>query len=223
MVLRTLRLLGLCAVLGGTLAAQHLAPRNLFPHSTDVGSARHGGTAFDPVTGAYTITGGGADLWGSADAFRFAWQRIEGDATLTATIQFPPGHHQPNEKAVLIFRQSLDPAARYADVAVHADGHITLQWRDVYAGQTDDVTDEVVAAKNHVVTLRIDRVGDLFTASAAGPGGKLTQFGSAVIALRDPVYLGLGVCAHDANGLASVTFSQVTLRHSGWGVLPAPH
>ena len=219
MLLRPLRLLGLVAVLAGTIAAaQHVM--HLFPHSTDIGSTRHGATLFDPASGAWTITGGGADMWGRADAFRFAWQRIEGDATLTATIQFPPGQHPPNEKAVLIFRQSLDPGARYADVAIHADGHITLQWRDVHGGQTEDTTADQRATHGGPATLRIQRVGDLFTASASGPDGTLTQFGSAVIAMHPPVYVGLGVCAHDANGLATVTFTHVTLKRDGWSVLP---
>lgn len=222
MVFRTLRLLGLAAVLAGTIAAaQHIALRNWFPHSTDIGSTRQGATLFDPAAGAWTITGGGADMWGRADAFRFAWQRVEGDATLTATIQFPPGQHPPNEKAVLIFRQSLDPRALYADVAVHADGHITLQWRDVYGGQTEDTTADMAAPHGGPSTLRIQRVGDLFTASASVPDGALTQFGSVIVALHAPVYVGLGVCAHDADGLATVTFSHVELRHDGWGVVPA--
>lgn len=221
-MVRTLRLLSLAAAFtGGLAAAQHIVPRNLFPHSTDIGAARAGTTSFDSATGTWTLTGGGADMWGTADAFRFAWQRINGDATITATIQFPPGEHPPNEKAVLIFRQSLDPAARYADIAVHADGHITLQWRDVYGGQTDDRTAEIAIPAGHTATLRIQRVGAVFTASAPGPDGTLAQFGSAVIALRDPVYVGLGVCAHDAGGLATITFSHVTLRHDGWGVLRA--
>ncbi|HLJ76448.1 MAG TPA: hypothetical protein VKT75_03500 [Acidobacteriaceae bacterium] len=223
MPFRTLRLVGLAAIFAGVLAAAQHVTRNLFPHATDIGSARHGATAFDPATATYTITGGGADMWGTSDAFRFAWQRIEGDATLTATIQFPPGQHPPNEKAVLMFRQSLDPASRYADVAVHADGHITLQWRDVYSGQTDDVTAGLATpAHGRTAVLRIQRVGALFTASAASPGSPLTQFGSAVIALRDPVYVGVGICAHDANGLATVTFSNVNLRHGGWSALPSP-
>lgn len=221
-MVRTLRLLSLAAAFtGGLAAAQHIVPQNLFPHSTDIGAARAGTTSFDSATGTWTVTGGGADMWGTADAFRFAWQRINGDATITATIQFPPGEHPPNEKAVLIFRQSLDPAARYADIAVHADGHITLQWRDVYGGQTDDRTAEIAIPAGHTATLRIQRVGAVFTASAPGPDGTLAQFGSAVIALRDPIYVGLGVCAHDAGGLATITFSHVTLRHDGWGVLRA--
>ena len=61
-------------------------------------------------------------MWGGADAFRFAWTRVSGDASLTATVVFPPGNHPPNEKAVLIFRQSLDPGSPYADIAIHADG-----------------------------------------------------------------------------------------------------
>jgi TolB protein len=187
----------------------------IFAGSTDIGAARKGSTAFDAATGTYQIAGGGADMWGAADAFHFDWQALEGDATLTAAVEFPPGPHPPNEKAVLIFRQSLDPGSMYADVAIHADGHITLQYRDVPGGVTDDVTADQhgpsLGAVARPTLLRIERDGDIYSAYAAGPDGKLVKFASAVIALHDPVYVGLGVCAHDADGVATVAFSQVRL------------
>ncbi|HEX4006245.1 MAG TPA: hypothetical protein VHX60_08725 [Acidobacteriaceae bacterium] len=179
-----------------------------FTSSIDIGAALRGSTAFDPTTSVYTLMGGGADMWGAADAFHFAWQRVSGDATLTASEHFPAGTHPPNEKAVLIFRQSLDPDARYADVAMHADGHITLQWRDVRGGATDDT----VAPEHGSVTLRIERHDDMYVAYASQADGQMDKFASVVVALQDPVYVGLGVCAHDAQGVATVTFSDVTLQ-----------
>jgi TolB protein len=187
--------------------------RGIFPGSTDIGAAQKGSSEFDPATATYRIAGGGADMWGAADAFHLDWQALVGDAALTAAVRFPPGTHPPNEKAVLIFRQSLDPGSMYADVAIHADGHITLQYRAVPNGPTDDILAPQHGSPDQPTPLRIVRKGDVFEAWAPGPDGRLVKFASAVIALHDPMYVGLGVCAHDAKGLATVTFSQVRIDH----------
>lgn len=186
----------------------------LFTGSTDIGVTRKGSSEFDPATVTYRISGGGANMWETKDAFHFDWLKLAGDATITASLQFSQGQHVPHEKAVLIFRQSLDPASTYADVAVHANGLIALQYRAVTGGTTDDIAATQTGAAEGPTTVRIERDGDLYSAWVAGPNGEWTKFASAVIALHDPVYVGLGVCAHDANGLATVTFSRVSIeRH----------
>jgi TolB protein len=193
------------------LVAFSAPSRGLFAGSTDIGVTRKGSSEFDPVTVTYRITGGGANMWETADAFHFDWQALVGDATLTASVQFLPGPHVPHEKAVLIFRQSLDPASMYADVAVHANGLIALQYRAVPGGTTDDIAATQTGAAAGSTTVRIQRDGDVYVASLAGPDGQFVKFASAVIALHDPMYVGLGVCAHDVDSLATVTFSRVRI------------
>lgn len=192
----------------GLTVAQEKTSHALFDGSTDIGAARPGSTAYDAKRGEYRIAGGGADMWGESDAFRFSWTRLSGDATLTADIHFPPGKLVPLEKAVLIFRQSLDPASAYADVAIHGDGHITLQYRKVTGGKTEDTT----STEHGSTRLRIERKGDQFTISAGPSDGQLVASPPVTVALHDPVYVGLGMCAHDADGLATVTFSNVQLE-----------
>lgn len=193
----------------GTVAAQQSvsAPQGIFTGSTDVGETQKGSTVYEPASGSYRVTGGGADMWGSADAFHFSWVRLSGDATLTADVHFPSGGVPPLEKAVVIFRQSLDPASPYADVAIHRDGHITLQYRAVSGGKTEDVT----SAEHGSTRLRIERNGNRFTAFTGSGDGKLTAFSTATVLLDGPVYVGIGVCSHNADGLTTVTFSNVTL------------
>lgn len=199
---------GLALPLATSAAAQQ-ASDGIFAGAADVGAALSGSTVYDPATGSYRVTGGGDDMWGAADAFRFTWMRFSGDGVLTADIQFPPGTKPPNEKAVLLFRQSLAPPSAYADVAIHADGHITLQYRASDGGVTADTT----ATQHGSTTLSIERKGNHFTAYASTPEGKMVEFASTDVALQDPVYVGLGVCAHDAKGLATVTFSNVRVLH----------
>ncbi|MGB7760202.1 MAG: hypothetical protein WBL61_10250 [Bryobacteraceae bacterium] len=192
----------------GTIAAQQSSGAlGIFAGSDDVGVAQRGSTVYDPASGSYRVTGGGADMWGSADAFHFSWVRLSGDATLTADVHLPSGGVPPLEKAVLIFRQSLDPASPYADVAIHRDGHITLQYRAVSGGKTEDVT----SAEHGSTRLRIERKGNRFTAFTTSADGKLTSFSTMTVLLDDPVYVGIGVCSHNADGLTTMTFSNVTL------------
>jgi TolB protein len=182
-------------------------PQGIFAGSTDVGQTQQGATVYEAASGSYRVTGGGADMWGSADAFHFSWVRLSGDATLTADVHFPAGHLAPLEKAVLIFRQNLDPASAYADVAIHADGHITLQYRVSSGGRTEDIT----SAEHGSSRLRIERKGNRFTAFTGSGDGQLAAFSAMTVPMEDPVYVGVGVCSHAADGLATVTFSNVAI------------
>ncbi len=179
----------------------------IFQSSSDIGDTRPGETLFDPGTNSYRVTGGGADLWGSADQFRFTWLKLSGDATLSADIHFAPGTGDPTAKAILIFRQSLDPGSPYADAAIHADGHITLQFRETAGGKTGDTT----SAQHGSTRLRIARKGDQFTIYAGTDARMEPASAPLSLALGDPVYVGIGVCAHNAAHLETATFSNVKL------------
>ena len=192
------------------LPAQQPTTHALFNHSTDIGPTRKGATAYDLSSGDYRLTGGGADMWGTSDAFHFAWTRLAGDATLSADVTFPQTGVLPLEKGVLILRQSLDPAAPYADVAIHGDGHITLQFRGSRAAKTEDIT----APPGLASRIRIERHGDTLTAFAGPNDRALTRIASTTLAFHGPAYFGLGVCAHNANGLVTLTFSHVELEHT---------
>ena len=185
-------------------------PSGVFTGSSDIGSTKAGTTVYDPSAKTYKVTGGGADMWGTADAFRLNWVRLSGDATLTADIQFPAENPVPLAKAVLIFRQSLDPGSAYADVAIHADGHITLQYRADAGGKTADIT----ATDRGVTRLRIQRQGNQFTAFTGSADGKWKAFSTQRISMQGAIYVGIGVCAHAADGLTTVTFSNVSIERS---------
>lgn len=176
--------------------------------SSDIGKTLPGSTVFDAASGSYRVTGGGADMWGSEDAFHFSWVKLSGDAVLTADVEFPADVPVPLEKGVLIFRQSLDPTSAYADIALHGDGHATIQWRAVAGGKTEDA----IAPLHGTMRMRIERKGNLFTTSVGPIGGKLTPFSSATVAMDGAVYAGIGFCSHNAAGLASAKFSNLTIE-----------
>ncbi len=147
-------------------------------------------------------------MWGTSDAFHLSWLRLAGDMTLSADVAFVGGSAPPLKKAVLIVRQSLDPGSPYADVAIHGDGHITLQYRLTQNGKTADT----VSTEHGSTRLRIERKGNQFTVSAGSSDTSLVALAPLSLVLHDPVYVGIGVCAHNASGVETVTFSNIHLE-----------
>jgi TolB protein len=179
----------------------------IFTGATDIGTTCDGSTVYSPSTGAYQVTGGGADIWGTTDDFHFAWVQVSGDVNLTADVRFPASAERLR-KAVLMIRQSLDPGSAYADVAIHGDGHINLQFRSVVGGKTDDT----LSTQHGSTRLRIERRGNQFTALAGEPGQALVPGTPVTVVMQDPVYVGIGVCAHNENAVEQAIFSNVTFK-----------
>lgn len=188
-----------------TLAGQSSGPLGIFKETADIGTTQPGSATYSAADRSYRATGGGADLWGKEDDFRFVWLPISGDAALEADITFPADDVVPKEKAMLIFRQSAQPDSAYADLALHGDGHIALQFRKTEGGQTEDLTATERGSKH----LRLQRRGDHFTASLGTAPSAMTTVLSTDVALHGPVLVGLGVCAHNAGGVNTAIFSNV--------------
>jgi hypothetical protein len=182
---------------------------SLFDSSGDVGiTPQKGKVEFLPAAGEYRITGGGANIWGDADAFQFAWKKLSGDIALTADVRFLGTGAVAHRKAALMIRQTLEPGSPYADVALHGDGLTSLQFRPAADGPTQEIRSDLKGP----VRIRIERRGDRFTMLAGAPGEELKPAGPATVALHDPVYAGLAVCSHDANVLETAVFTNVKLE-----------
>jgi len=181
----------------------------IFEKHADVGETpKAGSLEYDAVAGEYRVTGGGANIWASVDAFQFAWKRVSGDVTITADVRFIGTGAVDHRKAVLMIRQSLNPDSAYADVALHGDGLTSLQFRPKAAAATE----ELRSTLKMPVRIRIERHGNEFTMYAGKPGEELLATGPATVVLEDPVYVGIGVCSHDANVLETAVFSNVKIE-----------
>ncbi len=186
---------------GGTLGA--------FTDHQDIGATPKAGTAeFGAGTKEYRVTGGGANIWGKVDAFQFLYTKVSGDVTLTADVHFVGEGVEHHRKAALMIRQSLEPDAPYADVALHGDGLTSLQYRET-AG---DVTKEIRSDLKAPVRIRIQRRGNQFTIAAGSPAEELKPSGPVTVNLQDPVYVGLAVGSHNADVIETAVFSNVTLQ-----------
>ena len=181
-----------------------------FERSADVGQVSLPGSArFDSATGQYHITGGGANMWGTEDAFHFAWRRVAGDLKLSTKVAFVGTGGDPHRKAGWMVRQDLDPDAAYVDAVMHGDGLTSLQYRAEKGGPTQEIQTPIKAPAR----LLLERDGSLFTFSVVDVDGVLYPVGSMSVSLGDPAYVGLAVCAHDDTRRETAVFSEVE-RHT---------
>jgi hypothetical protein len=136
--------LALVAAVHGPLRGQDRAMRppaqNLFEKSQDLGTVLHPGTTeFNAERRTYTLTASGENIWGTQDAFQFAWKKMSGDVELSADISFNGMGVNPHRKAVLMIRQRLDADSPYVDAALHGSGLIALQYREAKGGTTTEI------------------------------------------------------------------------------------
>jgi len=175
----------------------------------DVGETpKKGSASFDATAGEYRLTGGGANMWAAVDAFHFVWKKTAGDFVLTADVHFIGAGALEHRKAALVVRQSLDANSAYADVALHGDGLTALQYRPVPGAETSEVRSPI----NAPVRIRLERHGAQLMMYAGKPGENLTPSGPVTIDFKGELYIGLGVCSHDANVLETAVFSNVNLK-----------
>jgi TolB protein len=217
-LVRILGILAIVAVLSCVVPVGHSAsgqgasaPVGMFEGHGDVGTVLHPGSVdYDAATKTYTITGSGENMWLSADAFQFAWKEVSGDVTLTADISFLNKTGNEHKKAVLMLRQSLDADSVYADVALHASGLTSLQFRDEKGAVTHEIQSNLSAPKR----LRIAKRGDYVYMSLSDAGEPKTAGGWLRIPLQGSFYVGLGVCSHDKDVVETAVFSNVELTQT---------
>lgn len=199
-----MRLAGLLFALTFVCGAAQLGT---FEGNGDIGSVEHPGSGqFDGGSRTYTVTGSGANVWGTSDQFHFVWKKIaNADAAIAATILLNSGG-DPHRKAMLMFRQSLDGDSAYVDAAIHGSGLAALQFRQSKGAPTH----EIEALAQAPSRLRLVKRGNnfyLFTGSGASPFA--FAGGSIALNFTAPFYVGVGVCAHNKDAELRASFQDV--------------
>ena len=177
--------------------------------ATDVGGALPGGQRRDGARGM-TIYGGGRDIWGAADEFRFVSRSVSGEFVLTATID-SLGDTHTYAKAGLMARADLSPDAAHVLLHVIPSGQVVLGRRDrAGAGMTELRVDSDVFP----VHLRLASTEGQIRAAYSTDATTWTPIGQAfpAQALGEVHELGLAVLSHDAGALTEARFSEVRLK-----------
>jgi len=197
----------LAAIAALWAVAASAEPVGEFGDHADVGEVSAPGSV-TLSDGSYRMTASGANIWGTEDAFHYAWTQRSGDLHIAADIAFEGAGVDPHRKAGPMIRQNLTPGSPYADVMVHGDGLVSLQYREVQDGPTR----QIVSAVRHPGRVRLEREGDFVYFSVAGEDGELEHAGGSFrIAFQAPYMVGLALSAHNDAVTETATFSNVEL------------
>ncbi len=178
----------------------------IFDGHGDVGDSPRPGK-LEHEGGVYRVTGGGANIWNEQDAFHFAWKRLSGDVDLQAAFELIGKGVEPHRKVVLMLRQDLSPGSAYADVCVHGDGLTSLQFRSHAGAPTREIRSPITGPRR----VRIERREQRVTIFAGGSDGRWVATGPQFVELRGQIYVGIGVCSHNADVLETAIFTELSL------------
>jgi fibronectin type 3 domain-containing protein len=206
------------AVCGGVEGANSLEASVQPPYpwaSQDIGSVGVGGSVTFS-NGVFTAGGSGADIWGTADAFRFVYLPLTGNGVITArvlSVQNTDGW----AKAGVMMRASLSANSAHAFVAVTPGNGVAWQSRSTTGGNTSNNN---TPGLNAPFWVRLVRSANTFTGYRSPDGVTWTQIGSAAITMGTTVYVGLALTSHNNSSLCTATFDNVTVP--GWQNLTVP-
>ena len=184
--------------------------------SRDVGNVGQPGSA-SYSNGRFTVSGAGADIWGSADGFHFLYQALSGDGVVTARLTSMQTTNA-YAKAGVMLRTSLAANSPHVVLDMVPGGGIEFMRRTAAGGSTTYLGGTSGARPQW---LRLSRSGDTISSFVSGDGSAWTAVGTTTVALGSTIYAGVVVCSHATAALNTSVFDQVTVS-SGSGGTPQP-
>jgi regulation of enolase protein 1 (concanavalin A-like superfamily) len=158
---------------------------------------------------AMTIEGSGADIWGTADAFRLHSQSWTLDGTVTARVTSVERTHEW-AKAGVMFRETLAPGSRHVMLIVSPGKGLAMQYRASPGGSSANVA--LAPGVSAPEWVRLTRAGNRFTGYASEDGVTWRTIGAITIAMSGDTYAGLAVTSHNNAQLATAAFERLELR-----------
>ncbi|MFM8358334.1 MAG: InlB B-repeat-containing protein, partial [Verrucomicrobiota bacterium] len=156
---------------------------------------------------SFLIVAGAGNISGKADNFRYLYQTLTGDGSIT--VRVPSFQNTGTSARVgVMIRDALNTGSVTAFLGVNGSG--AIQWvRRTRAGNNPTVTaSATVTAPN--VWLRITRTGSTFTAARSTDGTTWTTIASEAITMVANPSIGIAV-ASGTTALNTATFSNVTV------------
>jgi phosphatidylserine/phosphatidylglycerophosphate/cardiolipin synthase-like enzyme len=186
------------------------APATTLPSGwtdSDIGAVPFAGSA-SYSSGTFTVTGSGADIWGSADAFHYAYRSMTGDGTIIARVTSVQNVASWVKAGVMI-RETLSASSTHAFMLVSAAKGVAFQRREVTGGTSVSTAGSLSTAPRWV---KLTRSGNTFSAYESADGVTWTLVGTDTIAMQSTVYVGLAVTSHNTSASATCTFDSVTVQ-----------
>jgi hypothetical protein len=174
--------------------------------ATDIGAVGATGSS-SGSGGSFTVTGAGADIWNTADAFQYVSTTMTGDGSIVArvaTVQNVAAW----TKAGVMMRETLSAGSRHALMLMSAGKGPSFQRRVATNGVSTSTSGGTGTAPAFV---KLTRAGNTITAFQSADGVAWTTVGSDTIAMAATIHVGLAVTSHVAGTLATATFDSTVV------------
>ena len=172
--------------------------------SQDIGNVGVSGSA-TYANGVFTVAGGGIDIWGTADAFQYVFQPLDGDGEIIARVT-SLANTALNRKAGVMMRGGLSASAQHVMINAATDGSIEFIRRSSAGSAATFIAG---SAQSLPAWLKLTRVGSTVTGSVSSDGGSWSVVGSTNVS--GLAYTGLVVTSADLSERNVSTFDSVTV------------
>ncbi len=177
----------------------------------EIGSpAIAGGTNYQIGTDTWSVSGGGADVWGTADQFHFAARDFTADGTIAAKVTEIQSTGS-FAKAGVMLRSGTSPDDGYAFVFV-TPTNTTFECRNGKGATSYSVTANAGSTPRWV---KLARSGGRLAGFSSSDGVNWQQLGtSQSLAIPVSGKIGLAVCANNNGALNASKFTNVSVATS---------
>jgi len=176
-------------------------------NSADIGNVGVAGNVSNS-SGTWTVSGAGADIWGTADGLRFVSQPLSGNSTVIAEVH-DMGSSSSFAKAGIMLRNSASASDPMVVLDVRPGGAIEFMQRTSSGGSVSFLN---TATVSFPTWLKLVRSGTTITASVSSDGSTWSSVGStSTTGLNTSVDAGFLSVSHDTLNLNSATIQAVAM------------
>jgi hypothetical protein len=178
------------------------------------------GSFIENPAGTYTMTATGADIYGTADEFHYAYQMLSGGGSIEAQV-LSVEDTDDWAKAGVMIRDRLEPGSKWAGVYITPGNGCRFQARlETDADATSDTS--VSTPEQRAITapywVRLERsIGGGFRGYYSSDGSNWVpmSWNPQNIQMNADVYIGLAVTSHNPEATCQAQFSNVTSDGTG--------
>jgi Concanavalin A-like lectin/glucanases superfamily/F5/8 type C domain len=154
----------------------------------------------------------GADIWGTADEFRYAYKTLSGDGSIVVRVDVVSDSNAWAKAGVMI-RETLEAGSTHAMAVVTPSSGVSFQRRPEADATSQSTTQSGLMAPYWV---KLTREGNTFTAQRSEDGVTWVSItddaaaSTAEIPMGSNVFIGLALTSHDASIETGAQFSNAS-------------
>ena len=178
----------------------------------DIGAATPAGGQTESGA-AWTVTAGGPDIWGTADAFHYIWAALPANGAVTAQVATVTAT-DPWARAGVMVRATTSPGSPYYAVYVSKGNGVVVQERTAQGVAAVQIANTTGVAPEYV---EVTRTGTVYAAATSSDGTTWTAVPGSMVTLANlsgSLLAGAASTSHSSTALSTVGFNAVTITAS---------